>query len=100
MVFRGNKPLMNDKSLNSILLGAIVVTILLVVGVHFIPEKRMALISNPSIPLFLNSEKLPDGTPSSEWTNEQHSGWQCNYPDNFDGNYFPCGITMDLSSAI
>jgi len=91
---------MNDKSLNSILLGAIVVTILLVVGVHFIPEKRMALISNPSIPLFLNSEKLPDGTPSSEWTNEQHSGWQCNYPDNFDGNYFPCGITMDLSSAI
>lgn len=91
---------MNDKSLNSILLAAILVTLLLIVGVHFIPDKRLALISNPSIPLFLNSEPLPDGTPSSEWTNEEHTSWQCNYPDNFDGNYFPCGITMDLSSTI
>lgn len=91
---------MNDKSLNSILLAAILITILLVVGVHFIPDKRLVLISNPAFPHLLNTEQLPGGILSSEWTNEEHTGWQCNYPDNFDGNYFPCGLTLDLSRFI
>lgn len=91
---------MNDKSLNSILLVAILVTILLVVGVHFMPDKRMVLIPNPASSLFLLTEQFPDGILSSEWTNDEHTSWQCNYPDNFDRNYFPCGLTLDLSTFI
>lgn len=90
---------MNDKNLNSTLLAAILVTALLIVGVHFMPEKRLKLVPDASRPLYLLTEQLPDGTPSSEWTNDDHTAWQCNYPENFEGNYFPCGWTLDLATS-
>jgi diguanylate cyclase (GGDEF)-like protein len=93
-----NDTLMNDKSFNSILLAAILVTILLVVGVHFMPDRRLVLIPNPASSLLLLTEQFPDGTLSSEWINEEHTGWKCNYPENFKRNYFPCGLTLDLST--
>lgn len=96
---QGNNPIMNDKSFNSILLAAILITILLVVGVHFMPDKRLVLIPDAAKPLYLLSEQLPDGTRSSEWTNSDHTGWKCNYPENFQKNYFPCGWTLDLSTS-
>ena len=90
---------MNDKSLNSILLAAILTTALLVIGVHFMPDKRLTLVPDASKPLYLLTEQLPDGRPSSEWTNADHTSWQCNYIENFQGNYFPCGWTLDLSTS-
>ncbi len=90
---------MNDKNFNSILLIAISVTILLIIGVHFLPDKRLVLIPNGTKPLYLLTQKLPDGTLSSEWTNSDHTGWQCNYQENLPINYFPCAWTIDLSSS-
>lgn len=90
---------MNDKNFNSTLLSAIFTTTLLIVGVHFMPDKRLVLVPDASKPLYLLTEQLPDGKPSSEWTNADHTGWQCNYIDNFQGNYFPCGWTLDLSTS-
>lgn len=90
---------MNDKSFNSVLLVAILVTIALIVGVHFLPEKRVALIPDGAKHLYLLIEKLPDGTISSEWSNDDHTAWKCNYQENLPINYFPCAWTIDLSTA-
>jgi diguanylate cyclase (GGDEF)-like protein len=91
--------MINDKSFSSILLAAIVVTIVLLVSVHFLPEKRLVLVPNGQGALLLLTEKLQDGTLSSEWTNGTHTAWKCNYPENFQGNYFPCGWTIDVSNS-
>ncbi|MCE3252087.1 MAG: hypothetical protein K0Q67_1097 [Cellvibrio sp.] len=90
---------MNDKSFNSILLVAILVTILLIAGVHVLPNKRLTLIPDGARPLYLLTETLPDGTLSSEWTNDQHTAWKCNYQENLPINYFPCAWTVDLSRS-
>lgn len=87
---------MNDKQLSSILLASILLTILLIVGVHFLPEKRVVLIPSDR-PLYLLTEKLPDGTMSSEWANESRTAWRCNYQD-IPRNYFPCAWTIDLTT--
>ncbi len=92
--------MMNDKRFNSILLVAILVTVALIVGVHFMPEKRMQLVPASTHPLYLLTQPLADGKPSSEWTNIQHTGWNCYWPENFQGNYFPCGWTLDLATAV
>lgn len=90
---------MNDKHFNSILLAAILVTAILVAGVHFLPDKRLVLIPYGGKPIYLQTEKLPDGTVSSEWTNGDHTAWKCNYPENYPKNYFPCSWTVDLATS-
>ncbi len=91
--------MINDKSFSSILLAAIVVTVALLISVHFLPEKRLVLVPDGQGALLLLTETLPDGTLSSEWLNSAHTSWQCNYPENFQGNYFPCGWTIDVSKS-
>ncbi|RYY74035.1 MAG: GGDEF domain-containing protein [Gammaproteobacteria bacterium] len=91
--------MMNDKRFNLFLVGAILVTISLLIGVHFVPEKRLVLVPDSIYPLYLMTEPLPDGRPSSEWTNPQHTNWNCYWPDNFHPGYFPCAWTLDLSPA-
>lgn len=90
---------MNDKSFNSILLAAILFTAILVIGVHFIPDKKLALLPNTSAKIYLLTQPLPDGSPSSEWTNDAHTAWKCTYPENYHADYFPCAVTLDLSTA-
>jgi len=91
---------MNDKSFNSILLVAILVTILLIAGVHLLPNKRLTLIPNGKWPIYLLIQKLPDGTISSEWVNDaDHTAWKCNYQENLPINYFPCAWTIDLMTS-
>lgn len=91
---------MNDKHFNSILLVAILATAILVAAVHFLPDRRLVLIPHGPKPIYLQTEQLEGGLLSSEWTNEDHTGWQCNYPENFSKNYFPCSLTLDLSTSI
>jgi len=91
--------MINDKRSNSILLAAIVVTVLLLASVHFFPQKRLVLVPDGQGALLLLTEQLPDGTLSSEWTNGKNTAWKCNYPENFQGNYFPCGWTIDVSTT-
>lgn len=90
---------MNDKNFNSVLLAAILATLLLVVGVHFIPDKRVLLLPDASARLYLFTVPLPDGAASSEWTNEAHTAWECNYPESYKTDYFPCAFTIDLSKS-
>lgn len=90
---------MNDKNFNSILVVAILTTLLLVIGVHFIPDRKVVLLPDASARLYLLTLPLPDGTPSSEWTNEAHTAWKCNYPESYKMDYLPCAFTIDLSKS-
>jgi len=90
---------MNDKNFNSILLIAIVFTAILVISVHFIPAKRLVLLPDATARVYLLTQPLPDGSPSSEWTNDAHTAWKCTYPENYHIDYFPCAMTLDLSKT-
>ncbi|HSC66107.1 MAG TPA: GGDEF domain-containing protein [Cellvibrio sp.] len=90
---------MNDKNFNSILVAAILVTALLIGCVHVIPAKQLVLLPNASARLYLFTQPLTDGTPSSEWTNNTHTAWKCTYPENHHTDYFPCAVTIDLSTS-
>lgn len=90
---------MNDKSFNSILLMAIVFTAILIIGVHFIPDKKLMLLPDATARVYLLTQPLPDGSPSSEWTNDTHTAWKCTYPDNYHIDYFSCAVTLDLSKT-
>lgn len=90
---------MNDKNFNTVLLASILITLALVIGVHFLPDKRLLLLPDNSARLYLLIQPLPDGTASSEWTNEQHSAWKCTYPEGYKIDYFPCSFTLDMSKS-
>lgn len=90
---------MNDKNFNSVLLLAILITIIAIIAVDFIPDKRLTLTPAKDARLYLLSETMPDGSVTSEWTRDDHSQWRCQYPENFAGNYFACTLTLDLSKS-
>ncbi|WP_039912120.1 GGDEF domain-containing protein [Cellvibrio mixtus] len=90
---------MNDKNFNSVLLASILITLILVVGVHFVPNKRLLLLPDSSARLYLLTKQLPDGSPSSEWTNDQHTAWKCTKPEHYNIDYFPCAFTIDMSKS-
>lgn len=90
---------MNDKNANSILLLAILITLIAVVAVDFIPGKHLLLVPTKDARLYLLSETMPDGSITSSWTRDDHSQWRCQYPENFAGNYFACTLTLDLSKS-
>jgi len=91
--------MMNDKRSNVFLLGAILTTIALLIAVHFIPEKRLAFVPATDHQIWLERRPLPDGTPSAEWTNEEHTAWNCNWPENYQVGYFPCAWTMEIATS-
>lgn len=90
---------MNDKSFNSVLIVSILITLALVIGVHFAPDNRQLLLPDNSARLYLLTKPLPDGSPSSEWTNDQHTAWKCTNPESYKIDYFPCAVTLDLSKT-
>ena len=91
---------MNVKRYNLGLLCANAVTIVLLLAVHFLPEKRLVLTSNASRSASLSIEHLPDGSLSSEWLNAAHTSWQCNQPEDFKSTYLPCAWRIELSSSV
>lgn len=90
---------MNDKNFNTVLIVSILITLILVIGVHFIPDKRLLLLPDASARLYLLTKPMPDGNPSSEWANEKHTAWKCISPENYHIDYFPCAFTLDISST-
>lgn len=89
---------MNDKSFNSVLIISILITLALVVGIHFVPDKKLQLLPDAGARLYLLTQPLANGAPSSEWTNEQHTSWKCNDPGT-KVDYFPCAFTLDVSTS-
>lgn len=90
---------MNDKHFSSLLIVAIIATLLAVIAVHYFPEKRYTIIPSDSARIYLDSAKLPDGSVTSEWLNDSHSKLRCNVPPAFKGDYFNCALIADVSSS-
>lgn len=91
---------MNAKNVNSVLLISILLTLGLMVGAHFIPDKKLLLLPNINAKRFIAIEPLPDGTPSAAWTDKARNAWTCTAPANYPTNYFPCGLTIYLSDSV
>lgn len=94
---------MNNKLSNALTLLALAGSLLVVVGVHFLPERRLVLApSNDALQnthFFMDFTVLPDGTPSAEWIDRNQYRWRCNVPESFGENYFNCGLGVDLAHA-
>jgi diguanylate cyclase (GGDEF)-like protein len=91
--------MMTDKRFSLILVGAIIITVALLIVVHFIPEKRLVLSPTTKYPIFLETQPLPDGKLSSEWTNKEHTAWNCYWPEGYNPGYFPCAWTLELATS-
>ncbi len=89
----------NDKRFNSFLLGAILVTFVLLISIHFIPEKRLVFVPGETQHVFLTTDPLPDGKPAAVWTNEEHTSWNCYWPENLEIKYFPCAWTEEIATS-
>lgn len=89
---------MNDKRFNSVLIASILITLVLVFSIHLIPPKRLLLLPDASARLYLLTQELKNGMPSSQWTNDQHTAWSCTKPEDHTEYYFPCSFTVDLSN--
>jgi diguanylate cyclase (GGDEF)-like protein len=90
---------MNDKNFNSLLLLAILLTIVAILAAKLLPTQQLGLNNNTYNNLVLLSEPLADGSPSAEYTNNDHTHWRCNVPAHFKGNYFACSLGMNLASS-
>ncbi|MES2674740.1 MAG: GGDEF domain-containing protein [Pseudomonadota bacterium] len=90
---------MTDKHFSSLLILAILATLLAVIAVHYFPEKRYKIIPSTDARIYLDSAKLPDGSATSEWLDDSHSNFRCNVPPAFTGNYFSCSLVADLSRS-
>src|SRR3954469_18927376 len=88
---------LNDKRKSVGLLVAIIATLLSLVGIHFVPDKRLVLVPSKSKSIYLATEKFPNGTAASFWLNDSHTAWQCNQPVDFAENYLPCSWRLDTA---
>jgi diguanylate cyclase (GGDEF)-like protein len=88
---------MNAKHINSALLLAILFTVIAVISVHYLPEKRLISFPSSTINPYLYTVLLPDGTPSGKWIDAKKARWQCTPPPNFQGDYFACNFVMSLT---
>ncbi len=82
---------MNDKKFNSILLLAIVVTLLAVSAQKFFPEKRLALWPANYVYYFYSSGEAV-GQPNAYWLDQDKGLWRCNYPKGDKSPYFICSF--------
>lgn len=86
---------MNDKSFNTALLLAILVTLAAVFGHPFFPKKHISIWPNPQIGSFFYSSD-----PSAAfWLDEQANQWRCVYPEIEIGEHFICSFVVLLEQA-
>lgn len=94
---------MNSKLSNLLVLLALGISVMVAVGVHFLPERKLLLAPTDdptqNSHFFVAASRLADGSFTAEWINQSQYSWRCYMPVQFDGNYFPCGLGIDLSRA-
>lgn len=89
---------MNDKHFNSILLLAIVVTLLALALQQYFPLKRLQLIPQVDAVYYFNDGDGAEHAPKAGWVNEQQRHWRCTYPANYSG-YTPCSFNLLMSPS-
>lgn len=82
---------MNDKNFNSILLLAIVITLLAVVAQKYFPQKQLTVWPNNYVYYFYSSGEAI-GKPNAYWLDQEKGLWRCNYPEDDKSQYFICSF--------
>ena len=95
---------MNDKSFNSILLLAILATLLAVFAQQYFPKKRLLAWPNSNHISYFYSSNQADGTPAAYWLDQEQNLWRCVYPEDDKSEYFACSFnflfgTVEQASA-
>jgi diguanylate cyclase (GGDEF)-like protein len=85
---------MNDKSFNSILLLAILATLIAVFGQQYFPKKRLLAWPNANFISYFYSSNQPDGSPAAFWVDQQKNLWRCVYPEDDKSEYFACSFNF------
>src|SRR5688572_5971931 len=89
---------MNDKSFNSILLLAILATLIAVLGQQYFPKKRLLAWPNTNFISYFYSSNQIDGTPAAFWLQQEKSLWRCVYPEDDKSEYFACSFNFLFGS--
>ncbi len=85
---------MNDKSFNSVLLLAILATLLAVIALEYFPKKRLLAWPNPDFISYFYASNQIDGTPAAFWVDQQQNRWRCVYPEDDKSEYFACSFNF------
>lgn len=83
---------MNDKKFNSILLLAILITLLAVIAQQYFPQKQLSIWPNNYIYYFYSSGEAI-GKPNAYWLDQEKGLWRCNYPEDNKVQYFICSFS-------
>ena len=90
---------MNDKSFNSALLLAILLTLVAVIAQRYFPQKRLLVWPNTHINTYFYSSAQTDGKPAAFWLDYSQGLWRCVYPENDRSEYFACSFNALLETA-
>lgn len=91
---------MNDKSFNSALLLAIVLTLAALVTQQYFPQKHLSVWPNPQISHYFYSSEQSDGTPAAFWLDQSKGLWRCVYPDDDRSEYFACSFNVLFETSL
>lgn len=95
---------MNDKSFNSALLVAILLTLVAVFAQQFFPQKRFTVWPNSDINVYFYSSaqgnSAGDNAPAAFWLDQDQSIWRCNYPHITNSDYFACSFNALFEKAL
>ena len=91
---------MNDKSLNTALLLALVLTLVAVTAHQYFPQKRLLAWPNQEIKSYFYSSAPKGSTPPAFWVDKQQSLWRCAYPDIDRNQYFACSFNALFEKAL
>lgn len=85
---------MNDKSFNSVLLLAIVATLVAVFGQQFFPKKRLLAWPNENFITYFYASNQIDGEPAAFWLDQAQNRWRCIYPEDDKSEYYACSFNF------
>lgn len=89
--------MLNEKVSNTLLLLALVVSVILLLSHSRLPHKNLVVWPSTKSTEYFYDTVLPDGTRAAGWVNKQQRHWRCTFPDKYQG-HFPCGISVSINS--
>lgn len=91
---------MNDKQYNSVLLLAILITMLAVIAQQYFPEKRLTIWPNNNFVYYFYSSSQTQDKPNAYWLNQDRGVWRCSTPVDDTSKFFACGFNALFSPEI
>ena len=85
---------MNDKSFNSALLLAILITLVAIFAQQLFPKKHFLVWPNAQLNSYFYTTNQNDGTPAAFWLDYSKGLWRCVHPEDDQSEYFACSFNV------